>query len=87
MPKREFVWANVKFLDLAHAIDEEQIATQQEAFCGIAPELTDRWGRMLPEDSAETPKCRECRKETVGMTCANDKIDRAIRREDAKERG
>ena len=86
-PSVEFVWANWNF-KILHAIDEQQVATEQAAFCDAVPDT--RWGRADEMALGLDPrfpqhalmKCRACRQATRGALDITMRVNRAIDRQD-----
>lgn len=86
-----FVWANWNNKTL-HAIDEEQVATSQEAFCEKSPINGALWGRademalgldpQFPQHAL--PRCPECANLTRDHRDITMTVNRAVDREDKR---
>lgn len=81
--KGEFVWALFDYVAL-HAIDEQQVATWQDAMCGAAP--SSQWGRATDDElDGVIPKCALCSRETRGNRDITKKVNRWVDCNDGEE--
>ncbi len=86
-----FVWAAWDHKSL-HAIDEEQVATSQEAFCEESPVNGALWGRademalgldpQYPQHAM--PRCSKCTRLTRDHRDITMTVNRAVDREDKR---
>jgi hypothetical protein len=89
-PSVEFVWAGDVRHKALHAIDEQQVATEQDALCGEAP--NGMWGRADELALGLDPnfpghaiyKCVECVRLTQGALDITMRVNRAIDRQDGE---
>jgi len=89
MKTPEFLWAVYEpAAATMHAIDETQVATEQEAICGESPPPGSLWLRAdALDDRPRFLRCPWCTRRTSGMKDVSAKVERWVNRHDREDGG